>query len=116
VDGIYAKYLSGDEGPRLHPIITYVAEEWEHQERARNKGQESIFNFEALKLPDILELCKREAAEHPTWNYQFHMPNLAILLKNQQKDNMWWLPPLDEVEDNEGAYTITYAALLQLVN
>ncbi|KAH9014268.1 hypothetical protein EDB85DRAFT_1899301 [Lactarius pseudohatsudake] len=72
---------------RIHPIITYVGDEWL---RATEEGREpSIAN---VNLADIFPLCDEGAIKHPSWNTQLNMKNLDALVGLQDHKHRWWLP------------------------
>jgi hypothetical protein len=63
-------------------------------------------DFDAFSLSKILQECKSVTAQNPQWNSKLSMPNLPLLLKNQNC-TYWWLPgektmeDYDEDEDND---------------
>ncbi|KAH9016848.1 hypothetical protein EDB85DRAFT_1897919, partial [Lactarius pseudohatsudake] len=72
---------------RIHPIITYVGDEWL---RATEEGREpSIAN---VNLADVFPLCDEGAIKHPSWNTQLNMKNLDALVGLQDHKHRWWLP------------------------
>ncbi|KAH9043471.1 hypothetical protein EDB83DRAFT_2317962, partial [Lactarius deliciosus] len=77
----------GDELLRIHPIITYVGDEWL---RATDEGREQAVGN--LKLADVLRLCNEGAIKQPSWNSQLHMKNLDVLVGLQREEHKWWLP------------------------
>ncbi|KAH8978542.1 hypothetical protein EDB86DRAFT_2836667 [Lactarius hatsudake] len=72
---------------RIHPIITYVGEEW--LKATEEKREPDITN---LDLADVVALCDDVATKHLSWNAQLHMKNLDALVGLQKEGDRWWLP------------------------
>ena len=72
---------------RIHPIITYVGEEW--LKATEEKREPDITN---LDLADVIALCDDVATKHLSWNAQLHMKNLDALVGLQKEGDRWWLP------------------------
>ncbi|KAH9013593.1 hypothetical protein EDB85DRAFT_1899635 [Lactarius pseudohatsudake] len=72
---------------RIHPIITYVGDEWI---RATDKGREAA--IANLSLVDVFALCDKGTVKYPSWNAQLHMKRLDSLVGLQKQEYRWWLP------------------------
>ncbi|KAI9434982.1 hypothetical protein H4582DRAFT_2059863 [Lactarius indigo] len=86
INDVFEKYTDPTK-VRIHPVITYVAEEWQKAMDKRRKP-----DFASLKLADVLQLCDERVAQHPEWNAQLHMKNLDTLVGLQKEEDRWWLP------------------------
>ncbi|KAI9432716.1 hypothetical protein H4582DRAFT_2083106 [Lactarius indigo] len=86
INDVFEKYTDPTK-VRIHPVITYVAEEWQKATDERRKP-----DFASLKLADVLQLCDERVAQHPEWNAQLHMKNLDTLVGLQKEEDRWWLP------------------------
>jgi hypothetical protein len=82
----------------MHPIVPYIAEEWDRADR-----EERPPDLSALNISDVIEMCKSRAAKHPTWSSLLHFQTLPLLLKKQLETEKWWLVRKDG-EDNTGEY------------
>ncbi len=88
---IFDRYTDGRGPPRIHPVITYVGEEWD-----RNGDVNSLKHMEVLKL------CEKREEEYPSWNPKLYLQDLPTLLDQQELSDRWWLPPT-HVDDEPGA-------------
>lgn len=100
VNRIFDPYPLDDDGPRLHPVVTYVAEKWDTAETAGIP-----FDLASLNLEEVLELCRQGEAENPFWSSQLHLRDLPTLLEHQPVTNRWWLPAI-RGEDNISALCV----------
>jgi hypothetical protein len=100
VGKIFDKYPEGDAGPRVHPIVSYVAKEWD-----RAAVETQPVNLDALKLSEVAELCMDGVAKHPSWKSKLHTQELRLHVWKVNGMDMWWLPPLpvEEAEGDTGA-------------
>jgi hypothetical protein len=92
VTGIFDRYSSQEIDPRMHPILPYIAEEWD-----RAAVESRALDIDALKLEDVSQKCTDRAAKHPLWSSELHMQDLTSLLGDVSVEDMWWLPPLPRV-------------------
>ncbi len=104
VNEIFDKYPDKNDSPRIHPIITYVGEDWD-----------STKDVNSLQHTAVLTLCEEGAVEHPSWNPQFHMQDLSTLLEQQPPSDRWWLPAT-HVDDEPGPCGVFLLCLLNSAN
>ncbi|KAI9430216.1 hypothetical protein H4582DRAFT_2064026 [Lactarius indigo] len=103
VNEIFGKYSDGTTEPRMHPIITYVAEEWDSA-----ADSSRVPDIAALKLEDVSKLCDDGAANNPSWNSQLNMKTLNTLIGLLNPSDRWWLPALrSDVDDIPDAPHVT---------
>ncbi|KAI9443862.1 hypothetical protein H4582DRAFT_2053641 [Lactarius indigo] len=103
VNEIFGKYSDGTTEPRMHPIITYVAEEWDSA-----ADSSRVPDIAALKLKDVSKLCNDGAANNPLWNSQLNMKTLNTLIGLLNPSDRWWLPALhSDVDDIPDAPHVT---------
>ncbi|KAH9162547.1 hypothetical protein EDB89DRAFT_1913189 [Lactarius sanguifluus] len=96
VDKIFEKYDNLEHKPHIHPIITYVGDEWDSA-----KDDNRNLDVAALDLKEMSTLCDEGGVEHPSWNTQLHMKALDKLIGLQDADYRWWLPAkrADDIAD-----------------
>lgn len=82
------KYSETEDGPRMHPIVTLVAEEW-----SRAAGERRDGDLNSIRLADAVDRCGEVQAEHPLWCPELFMKDLRLLVMRVSADDMWWLPP-----------------------
>ena len=75
-----------DDGPRMHPIIHLVAQEWD--DAAEHKQIPDLF---ATKLPEVARMCTEAAREHPSWTPELYSQDLRGHLSTVRPADMWWL-------------------------
>ncbi|KAI9431760.1 hypothetical protein H4582DRAFT_2084412 [Lactarius indigo] len=103
VNEIFGKYSDGTMEPRMRPIITYVAEEWDSA-----ADSSRVLDIAALKLEDVSKLCDDGAANNPLWNSQLNMKTLNTLIGLLNPSDRWWLPALrSDVDDIPDAPHVT---------
>lgn len=93
------KYPKGHAGPRMHPIIPYVAEECD---LASTKHRD--IDLDALRLSDVAEDCAAVKENHPTWNPALYTLQLDQWIWTVNAADYWWLPPLILRGGVEGEY------------
>ncbi|KAH9162340.1 hypothetical protein EDB89DRAFT_2079780 [Lactarius sanguifluus] len=86
VDKIFEKYDNLEHKLRIHPIITYVGDEWDSA-----KDDNRNPDVAALDLKEMSKLCDEGSVEHPSWNTQLHMKALDKLIGLQDTNYWWWL-------------------------
>ncbi|KAI9430270.1 hypothetical protein H4582DRAFT_2087178 [Lactarius indigo] len=95
VNEIFRKYSDGNTEPCMHPIITYVAEEWDS-----TADSSRVLEITALKLEDVPKLCDESAATNPSWNTQLNMKTLNALIGLLNPSDRWWLLALQSDVDD----------------
>ena len=88
VGKVFNKYPPEDDGPRMHPIISYVAEEWDAAVVEKRAA-----NLNALKMAPLAKLCRDAANEHPSWNLELYLRDLRLLNVWVVATGMWWISP-----------------------
>ncbi|KAI9438483.1 hypothetical protein H4582DRAFT_2057169 [Lactarius indigo] len=95
VNEIFGKYSDGNTEPHMHPIITYVAEEWDSA-----VDSSRVPDIAALKLKDVSKLCNESTVNNPSWNTQLNMKTLNTLIGLLNPSDQWWLLALcSDVDD-----------------
>jgi hypothetical protein len=86
---IFERYPNvDDDGPRMHPIVHLVAQEWDD---AAVHGQ--VPDLYAIKLPEVARMCTDAASENPSWPPELYTQNLRGRLSTVRPADMWWLTP-----------------------
>ncbi|KAI9430522.1 hypothetical protein H4582DRAFT_2086729 [Lactarius indigo] len=115
VNEIFGKYSDGMMEPRMHPIITYVAEEWDSA-----ADSSRVLDIAALKLEDVSKLCDDGAANNPSWNSQLNMKTLNTLIGLLNPSDRWWLLALrsdaDDVPDAPHVLTVVQSPPVQFLH
>ncbi|KAH9024661.1 hypothetical protein EDB84DRAFT_1440619 [Lactarius hengduanensis] len=88
INRIFDSYPPGDIGPRIHPLLEYVANWWDDGEK---KGM--IFNLDDMNLADVQDMCDKEAKSDPFSCSLLYTRSLSLFLEEQDEDAYWWLPP-----------------------
>ncbi|KAH9014683.1 hypothetical protein EDB85DRAFT_1899081 [Lactarius pseudohatsudake] len=88
INRIFDSYPPGDIGPRIHPLLEYVANWWDDGEK---KGM--IFNLDNMNLADVQDMCDKEAKSDPFSCSLLYTRSLSLFLEEQDEDAYWWLPP-----------------------
>ena len=90
MDRIYEPYLDKDTGPRMHPVVTHVAMEWDSAVE-----QCCAPHLNTLSLSEVADMCNELATEHPQWCAELRTADLTPWLESQDLDFFWWLPMID---------------------
>ncbi|KAH9038694.1 hypothetical protein EDB85DRAFT_2141580 [Lactarius pseudohatsudake] len=88
INRIFDSYPPGDIGPRIHPLLEYVANWWDDGEK---KGM--IFNLDDMNLADVQDMCDKEAKSDLFSCSLLYTRLLSLFLEEQDEDAYWWLPP-----------------------
>lgn len=94
VNAVFDDYSPDDDGPRMHPVVHYIAGEWDRAEM-----EERPPDLSALNISDVMEMCKSGTVEHPTWSSLLHFQTLPLILKKQPENSKWWIYDA-EIEDD----------------
>ena len=70
----------------MHPVISYVAEEWD----SAIVGQR-VPNISTFKVAELHKLCKDVEDENPSWNPELFMKDLRLLSVHVVATDMWWV-------------------------
>jgi len=81
----------------MHPIVPYVAEEWQE---AKEAGR--AFDPGDIQYEEVAARCLDSAKENPAWNEKLHSDDLTEYVPLVDTVDLWWLPPVKRVEAAEG--------------